>query len=952
MIQNTQPAKMGIHQVVRGYRKVYFGHSVFVDRDVFGKAVWVDGTLQPTDLNTDNLYVFASSLQPNTQYTIQAAFYDQMIDAQLLSFQFGISLSDEQVVTTMEEPLIDSYTVTGEEVDVGVSPPVLELNFTGEAQQIEVQWSPTGEQNWKTVYLNDFESSITVANIPVGIVDVRIRGKASFPNQTVEYSNWKVIKEIELDWGYTPPSAPENLLFEVVKFAEPAERFDLKISWDWERGEGANSREFVVWRTPQSKFDTDGWDGAEIVNTGTGQSFVFINHPYKIAYRYRVSVIAWGPEADNKTYSEEATFIIDEDTVISDNFIQQTGIELNYAHILGRMLDGEIWRQTFLLDAATGAVAIGIPDEAGRAPINFDPVNGIVNVDGQVITNEIVAASFVLANFTGQDNPKLYSAAKPFYEDPSQGIFIGYDEVDAKFKFDLGDEERFIRWDGDELLISGNVRIVDPDGVGADTDLGSARVYEATVYKNSTAIPAEIPLSDTNYPPTGWTLNPLPRNEGEKTYAAIGLVDQSTGKLKEGENWGLAVQWSGADGAAGANGDKGPGSIIIKVAAQNLIPGTDEGKDTDYENQVGNPPEDGAIIAYQGINNDFVEYFIRENGVWNDFTVVVDGNQIINGTLAANKLQAESITGEYISSSTVITAGSGNNVVVIDGQSANWALYAGNTYAPAAPFRVTRDGKLYATNADISGIIRADQLIFNDGNVPWEGAGGGSDQVGDALNDGTLYPHQDGIQIRSGAYVAGATGWAIDRYGNAEFNNAVVRGTIFATNGEFDNVVINDTCTIAGATYFTPVRYDRAQSINIPLGVETTVAEFTFKVGQISNDFAMLISAIIEGGTPINENPATAVGRVYLNNKLYMSIPVYSGYTACCSGGPEGICYEYCTKEGFDGSLLLERAVIEPDNLINGNNTLKITMYHAGGGSIGTVKSVAEHVYLELARNL
>lgn len=952
MIQNTQPAKMGIHQVFRGYRKIYLGHSVFVDRDVFGKAVWVDDVLQPTDLNTDNLYVFASSLQPNTEYTIKAAFFDQMIDSQLLSVQFGISLSDDQVVSTMEEPAVDSYEVTGEEVDVGVSPPVLKLNFTGEAQQIEVQWSPANEQSWTTVYLSDFEDSITVANIPVGTVDVRVRGKVTFPDgQTIEYSKWILLEDIELDWGYTPPSAPENIIFETIKLAEPAERYDVKISWDWTRGSGANSREFVVWRTPLSKYNTDGWDGAEIINTGTGQSFVFINHPYNRAYRYRVSVIAWGPEADNKTYSEEATFIVDADTVISENFAQQTGIELNYAHILGRMLDEGVWRQTFLVDAATGAVAIGIPDEAGRAPINFDPVNAIVNVDGQVITNEIVAASFVLANFTGLDNPKLYSAAKPFYEDPSQGIFIGYDDTDSKFKFDLGDETKFVRWDGEELYISGNVRIVDPDGNNT-TDLGSAKVYEATVYKNSTTIPAEIPLSDTKYPPTGWTLQPQPRAEGENTYVALGLVDQATGVLKDGEHWGLAVKWNGDQGTSGLNGDKGPGSIIIKVNSQAEIPSTDSGKNADYQLAVGEAAPDGAIIAYQGVALDFVEYYIKENGSWNDFTVVVDGNQIVNGTLAATKLQADSITGEYISSSTVITAGSGNNVVVIDGQSAAWALYAGSTYAPAAPFRVTRAGKLYATGADISGIFRVDQIIFNDGNVPWEGSGGSANQVQEALDDGTIYPHQDGIQIRSGNYTAGAVGWAIDRYGNAELNNAVVRGTIFATNGNFQNVVIEDSCIIAGATYFTPVRYDRTQSINIPLDSETTVVEFTFKIGQVSNDFALLLSAIIQGGTPINQNPATAVGRVYLNNKLYMSIPVYSGYEACCSGGPEGICYEYCTKQGFDGSLLLERAVIEPDNLINGDNTLKITMYHAGGGSVGTVKSVAEHVYLELARNL
>jgi hypothetical protein len=48
-----------------------------------------------------------------------------------------------------------------------------------------------------------------------------------------------------------------------------------------------------------------------------------------------------------------------------------------------------------------------------------------------------------------------------------------------------------------------------------------------------------------------------------------------------------------------------------------------------------------------------------------------------------------------------------------------------------------------------------------------------------------IYPCQSNIQIKSGNYVAGSTGWAVDCNGNAEFNNAVVRGVISAATGCF-----------------------------------------------------------------------------------------------------------------------------------------------------------------------
>ncbi|AZU99654.1 tail family protein [Vibrio virus vB_VspP_SBP1] len=63
-----------------------------------------------------------------------------------------------------------------------------------------------------------------------------------------------------------------------------------------------------------------------------------------------------------------------------------------------------------------------------------------------------------------------------------------------------------------------------------------------------------------------------------------------------------------------------------------------------------------------------------------------------------------------------------------------------------------------------------------------------------AVNEGTaacawtenrIYPCQSQIQIKSGNYVVGSTGWAIDCSGNAEFNNAIVRGTISAATGCF-----------------------------------------------------------------------------------------------------------------------------------------------------------------------
>jgi len=53
---------------------------------------------------------------------------------------------------------------------------------------------------------------------------------------------------------------------------------------------------------------------------------------------------------------------------------------------------------------------------------------------------------------------------------------------------------------------------------------------------------------------------------------------------------------------------------------------------------------------------------------------------------------ANTILGEKINSATTITAGSGNNVGVLDGADATYRIYAGNATPASAPFRVKQDG--------------------------------------------------------------------------------------------------------------------------------------------------------------------------------------------------------------------------------------------------------------------
>ncbi len=63
-----------------------------------------------------------------------------------------------------------------------------------------------------------------------------------------------------------------------------------------------------------------------------------------------------------------------------------------------------------------------------------------------------------------------------------------------------------------------------------------------------------------------------------------------------------------------------------------------------------------------------------------------------------------------------------------------------------------------------------------------------AEAAANAHTENRIYPDQDSVQIK-GNYTQGSTGWAIDKYGNAEFNNGVFRGAVYAESGYFKGTV-------------------------------------------------------------------------------------------------------------------------------------------------------------------
>lgn len=643
---------MVLNSVLTGYTLAYIQHSIYSDYDVIGRSFWLkegNNITRRDFTGVDTFSVTINNLKPTTTYEVQGAFYDSIIDSELLNAQIGINLSEKQTFKMKSAPKITGARSESEPVDVGVGSPIVFIDTTGEADYctIELKDNSKADNPWVKYYVGALMPTIMFGGVPIGFYKVRISGQVSLPDGvTVDSSGYYEYPTVfEVKYNFVPPTAPINIVFKAARIADGKERYDLRVQWDWKRGAGANVREFVVSYIDSAEFARTGWTKAQKINVGAAQAATIISFPWKVEHKFKVASIAWGPDAQDVTDSAVQTFILNENTPLDNSFVNETGIEVNYAYIKGKIKDGTTWRQTFLIDAATGAINIGLLDAEGKAPISFDPIKKIVNVDGSVITKTINAANFVMTNLTGQDNPAIYTQGKT-WGDTKSGIWMGMDNTTAKPKLDIGNATQYIRYDGDVLRISGQVVIGTPNG---DVDLTTGMQGKQTVfiYILGTSLPAK-PTSAA-YPPPGWSKTPPNRTSTtQNIYCSTGTLDPATNQLVNGTSWSDVVQWSGTEGvdgkpgnpgSPGANGQRGPGMYSLAIA--NLTAWNDSQANSFFTSNFGSGPVKYDVLTEYKSGAPGTAFTRQWNGsAWATPAMVLHGDMIVNGTVTASKIVA------------------------------------------------------------------------------------------------------------------------------------------------------------------------------------------------------------------------------------------------------------------------------------------------------------------------
>ncbi|MDW1428949.1 TipJ family phage tail tip protein [Klebsiella pneumoniae] len=211
----------------------------------------------------------------------------------------------------------------------------------------------------------------------------------------------------------------------------------------------------------------------------------------------------------------------------------------------------------------------------------------------------------------------------------------------------------------------------------------------------------------------------------------------------------------------------------------------------------------------------------------------------VNGTVSSLwSMKVETVNGKNVGAG--ITLGS-------NGETSDMILYAdrfslfNRNNATAVPVMVAEGNELYIDTARIKN----------------------SSLTSTKIADGSITNAKIGNEIRSNDFVDGSRGWRIAKDGSSQFNNVIVRGAVYATDGIFKGTVqadrfIGDIATSASFNGFTVKGGEGSGTMNawyqnsgypmtITLNCTVRCNSYSGGVGDQSRDFYVVMTFNING---------------------------------------------------------------------------------------------------------
>jgi len=268
------------------------------------------------------------------------------------------------------------------------------------------------------------------------------------------------------------------------------------------------------------------------------------------------------------------------------------------------------------------------------------------------------------------------------------------------------------------------------------------------------------------------------------------------------------------------------------------------------------------------------------------FKVLTDGSIEATNAVISGKITATSgEIGGWKVDAGKLYSGSGANRVALSTSDATYAIWAGNETAANAPFRVGKNGSLFASNAEITGKIvstNADitgKITSSSGSIGGWTLATGYIYSGSGTSSVYLSTTDSTYRIWAGNATASSAPFRVGKNGSLYASNAEITGKITSTNADITGKITASSGAIGGWNIGTNLLYAGSGSNRVALSTgdatyamwagNETAANAPFRVTKDGKVYLTRVMALAnEGDTTPTEVNLSSVSFWKLNRAV------------------------------------------------------------------------------------
>ena len=407
--------------------------------------------------------------------------------------------------------------------------------------------------------------------------------------------------------------------------------------------------------------------------------------------------LSWNEPTDFPDYQYRVNVVDGSSNQVKNTIVDVTNCDLNFLPVDANYVASVTSLNTLGSESSAATLTFTIGDApTGTPDIKNDAITTVKILDGNITNAKIDTLSAGKINTgelnLGQASGMAVRQTKTGYTSTATGFWLGNDGGTPKFN--IGTSTNYLKFDGTDLDISGEISAT-TGSIGGFT-VGSTSLIAGTGASRISLSTADgIHLGNNTFASAPF------RVELDGSLTATDAT--VTGVLTLTNIDGSTVVYSGGNLVVGTIGGDNLGSSAIfpTTLRYERSNSTSAPSDSEFNTAFGrNPRSNDIVVVSRTDTNAQVAY--KHNGT--SFSAVsnyIDGDLIVDGSITTDQLAANSVEANQI------------NVGTLSAISADMgSITAGSMNIGSGAFTVSSAGAMTATGATISGAITATSGTF------------------------------------------------------------------------------------------------------------------------------------------------------------------------------------------------------------------------------------------------